>query len=136
MVLSSTLTVITALNLTNFASDGPLPYTHIPHDRAFRSSELAPFATNMQIQLLECSSIPTGPQIRVVINDGVVPLTGIKGCPEREDGMCPVETFVKAQKETIADSDWEWACHGDWEVSPGTDWETVTGTPPRKPGKK
>ena len=42
--------VITALNLTTFAESGPLPYTHIPHDRTFRSAELAPFATNIQFQ--------------------------------------------------------------------------------------
>lgn len=42
--------VITALNLTTFAQSGPLPYTHIPHDRTFRSAELAPFATNIQFQ--------------------------------------------------------------------------------------
>jgi len=46
--------------------------------------------------------------------------------------MCPVETFVKAHKETIGDSDWNWECHGDWEIPPGTDWVTTTGTPPKK----
>ena len=42
--------VITALNLTTFAESGPLPYTHIPHERTFRVAELAPFATNVQFQ--------------------------------------------------------------------------------------
>ena len=44
--------VITALNLTTFAASGPLPYTHIDHDRTFRVSELAPFATNVQFQCM------------------------------------------------------------------------------------
>ncbi|KAF9533657.1 phytase [Crepidotus variabilis] len=126
------LNIITALNLTNFAASGPLPHTHIPPNRSFRVSELAPFATNVQFQLLECSDIPTGPQIRIIINDGVVPLTGIKGCPQQKDGMCSVDAFVKAQKETIEDADWDWECHGDWEVPAGNEWETISGTPPRK----
>ncbi|KAG2001830.1 hypothetical protein CC2G_004959 [Coprinopsis cinerea AmutBmut pab1-1] len=121
---------ITGLNLTTFAEDGPLPYTHIPKNRKFRVAELAPFATNVQFQLLSCTSTP-GEQIRVIINDGVAPLHGIRGCPEQKDGMCPVEAFVEAQKEIIKDTDWQWGCHGDWEVPEGTEWETVTGQPPR-----
>lgn len=42
--------VLTALNLTNFAEDGPLPSDHIPKNRKFVASQLSPFATNMQVQ--------------------------------------------------------------------------------------
>ncbi|KAF5349620.1 hypothetical protein D9756_008974 [Leucocoprinus leucothites] len=125
------LNIITALNLTTFAEQGPLPYTHIPENRKFRVSELAPFATNMHFQLLECTSHPE-PQIRIIINDGVVPLTGIKGCPEQEDGMCPVATFVEGMREMIKSTDWIWDCHGDWEVPPGDQWNTTTGEPPKR----
>ena len=45
--------------------------------------------------------------------------------------MCPVDTFVRAQKETIEETDWYWGCHGNWTVPPGTEWETVTGQPPK-----
>ncbi|KAG6856725.1 hypothetical protein H0H87_001325 [Tephrocybe sp. NHM501043] len=122
--------VITALNLTNFATSGPLPYTHIPQNRSFEVSKLAPFATNLQFQLLECTSVP-GPQIRVIINDGVTPLTGIKGCPEQRDGMCPVDIFVKAQQELLLETDWEYDCHGDWTVPEGPAWNTTNGSPPK-----
>ena len=44
------LNIITALNLTSFAAGGPLPSDHIPKDRTFYSSKLAPFGTNMQFQ--------------------------------------------------------------------------------------
>ncbi|KAI0736900.1 phosphoglycerate mutase-like protein [Fomitopsis betulina] len=123
------LHVITALNLTTLAANGPLPADHIPKGQTFKASHLAPFATNIQFQLLSCSSIPD-PQIRVIINDGVVPLTGIRGCPDQEHGMCPVATFVTAQKEIIQETDWEWGCHGDWQVPPGSAWNTTTGSPP------
>ncbi|KAI0638912.1 phosphoglycerate mutase-like protein [Trametes polyzona] len=126
------LNVITALNLTNFAVDGPLPADHIPEHRAFKSSHLAPFATNIQFQLLTCDSHPD-PQIRIIINDGVVPLTGIRGCPEDRDGKCPVPAFVDAQREIIGKTDWNWACHGNWSVPPGPAWNTTTGDAP-EPG--
>ncbi|PCH38306.1 phosphoglycerate mutase-like protein [Wolfiporia cocos MD-104 SS10] len=123
------LHVITALNLTTLAANGPLPADHIPPHQTFKASHLAPFATNIQFQLLSCSSV-ADPQIRIIINDGVVPLTGIKGCPEQKDGMCPLATFVGAQKEIIQETDWEYVCHGDWEVPAGPAWNTTTGSPP------
>ncbi|KAG5727396.1 3-phytase A [Termitomyces sp. T112] len=124
------LNIITALNLTNFAMSGPLPYTHIPTNRSFEVSKLAPFGTNIQFQLLECTSVP-GPQLRIIINDGVTPLTGIKGCPEQRDGMCPVDTFVKAQKELLLETDWEYDCFGNWTVPEGDAWNTTIGSPPK-----
>ena len=111
---------------------------------------MAPFATNIQFQckdeifgfcgfvgrgvlfsVLSCTSEPD-PQIRVIINDGVVPLYGVEGCPDDKSGMCPVETFARAQQKLLDNVDWDWACHGNWEVGEGTDWETVTGDPPAK----
>ncbi|CCM02907.1 uncharacterized protein FIBRA_05021 [Fibroporia radiculosa] len=123
------LHVITALNLTTLASSGPLPADHIPSHRSFKASHLAPFATNIQFQLLSCSSVKD-PQIRIIINDGVVPLTGLKGCPVQQDGMCSLATFVEAQKEIIEETDWEYGCHGDWEIPAGPAWNTTTGSPP------
>ncbi|KAG6902042.1 hypothetical protein C0995_005252 [Termitomyces sp. Mi166 len=126
------LTILTALNLTNLAASGPLPWTRIPRHRSFEVSKLVPFATNVQFQLLQCTSVP-GPQIRIIINDGVVPLTGIKGCLEHPDGLCPVDTFVNAQKELLAETDWDWACNGNWTVPEGPEWITTTGSPPERP---
>ena len=90
---------------------------------------IKPFLTSLSL-VLECTSSP-GPQIRIIINDGVVPLTGIRGCPKQKDGMCPVETFVGAQKEIIRNTNWEYDCHGNWTVPPGTEWETLTGDTPK-----
>ncbi|KAI9509975.1 phosphoglycerate mutase-like protein [Russula earlei] len=125
------LNVITALNLSSFAANGPLPADHIPKHRSFRVSELAPFSTNVQFQLLSCPSRESE-QIRIIINDAVAPLTGIEGCPEDADGMCPIPTFVAAQKKIIASTDWEWSCHGDWDVPAGKEWNTTTGDAPSK----
>ena len=79
--------------------------------------------------MLSCSSTPD-PQIRIIINDGVVPLTGIRGCPEDKDGKCPLPMFVESMREIIGTTDWLWACHGDWSVPAGPAWNTTTGDPP------
>ncbi|KAF9242010.1 histidine phosphatase superfamily [Melanogaster broomeanus] len=120
------LNVLTALNLSGFAATGPLPSDYIPEDRSFRTAELASFSTNIQFQLLACNSEP-GPQIRVIVNDGVVPLHVLRGCPENAHGMCSVDAFVNAQKETIGSTDWAFACLGDWEVPEA--WNTTVGYP-------
>ncbi|KAJ7368842.1 phosphoglycerate mutase-like protein [Mycena albidolilacea] len=123
------LQVLTALGLSTLAAKGTFPADHIPQNRTFRSRELAPFVTNVHFQLLSCTSLP-GPQIRVIVNDGVVPLTGLAGCGAQKDGMCSAEAFVEAQRENIGKTDWEWACHGDWDVP--EEWETTTGEPPAR----
>ncbi|KAF8752010.1 histidine acid phosphatase family [Rhizoctonia solani] len=112
--------------------DEPLPWTHIPPKRKFQSSQAAPFATNMQIQLLSCASQPE-PQLRV-INDGVVALDGLDQCPTNKDGLCPLDAFVAAQKASLAKADFDWTCHGEWELPEGPEWNTTTGTPPPRPG--
>ncbi|KAF9256260.1 phosphoglycerate mutase-like protein [Marasmius fiardii PR-910] len=101
--------VITALNLTTFAEDGPLSYDHIPKERKFRTSQLSSYGSNIQFQLLSCSG-ESEPQTRIIINDGVVPLAGIEGCHPNEYSLCTVETFVRAQKKMLDMVDWDWAC--------------------------
>lgn len=71
--------------------------------------------------------------IRIVVNDGPVPLTGIQGCPLSSSGLCPLSTFIEAQKATIREVDWEWGCSGNWEVPEGNAWETLGGWYPKKP---
>ncbi|KAJ7850562.1 phytase [Mycena leptocephala] len=134
------LNVLTALNLSTLATEGSLPADHIPKHPMFRVSQLPPFATNVQFQrmsyytdtyvdtVLECTSVP-GPQIHIIVNDGVVPLTGIAGCAAQKDGMCAVDAFVAAQKEIIGATDWAYDCYGNWTIPDG--WETTTGEPPR-----
>lgn len=119
--------VIAALNLTSFAAEGPLPTDHIPSNRTFRVSELAPFATNMQFQLLSCDE-REDEQIRIIINDAVAPLDGIEGCGKDALGLCAVPKFVDAQKKIIANTDWEYACEAEWDIPEG--WYTTTGDPP------
>ncbi|KAG1849295.1 phosphoglycerate mutase-like protein [Suillus subalutaceus] len=118
---------LTALNISSFAAMGPLPTDRIPERRTFRTAELAPFATNVQFQLLSCST-EHDPQIRVIVNDGVTPLANLKGCRDHPDGMCSIHAFIDAQKENIRSTDWDFVCNADWTIPDG--WETTTGYPP------
>jgi hypothetical protein len=84
----------------------------------------------MQFQLLSCDGRPDE-QIRIIINDAIAPLTGIEGCEEDTYGLCPVPTFITAQKKVIEHTDWSYACDGEWDVPSGHDeWQTTTGDPP------
>ena len=82
--------------------------------------------------VLDCADFD-GRQIRIIVNDGAVPLVGIEGCPEQKDGMCPLDTFIRAQSRIVQNTDWEWGCFGNWTVPAGKEWETVTGDYPPKP---
>lgn len=84
--------------------------------------------------VLECPAFSSSQRIRVILNDGVVSLTGIEGCPTQKDGLCAVDTFVSAQKKLVSaqkklveGADWGWTCHGNWTVSEGDAWRTTTG---------
>ena len=111
------------MNLTSFAQSGPPPLDHIPRQRSFVASRstlppdspsfadirrICPFATNLQVQVLSCSER----QVRIILNDAVVPLTGISGCPDDEDGLCPIETFVAGMQTLIGEVDWVRDCGG------------------------
>ena len=103
------------------------------------SNRISPFATNMQFQVLSCPSEAYGideaeesrksdEYIRVILNDAAVPLTGIQGCPENDDGKCPMATFVSSIQQIIGSIDFAKEClgHGaeiDYRA------ETTTGSP-------
>jgi hypothetical protein len=110
--------VLTALNLSTLAAGGPLPADHIPKDQSFVRSRLAPFSTNVQFQrasllvapspaapqlmngiVLNCAG--SGDNIRVIVNDGVVPLTGVDGCAADQYGRCVLDKFVAGQRRCI-----------------------------------
>lgn len=66
----------------------------------------------MQFQVLACDGSPDDrpTHIRLILNDGVVPLTGLRGCPDDEDGKCPLDVFVSALKEIISEVDFAQEC--------------------------
>lgn len=112
--------IYVAMNFTNFIRSGPLPSSHIPRKLSYRTDEVMPFAVNLVGQVLSCPAhdqeAPGEPtHIRWVLNDGVLPLSGIDGCGHHKHGMCELDTFIRAMKQRIDEIDYDCACHGDYE---------------------
>ncbi|KAI0686814.1 phosphoglycerate mutase-like protein [Cytidiella melzeri] len=129
--------ILSAMNLTSFNTAGPLPLTHIPANNAYHVAQIAPFASQLLGQVLECpASLKNAtlvPSIRWILNDGVVPLTGIKQCASHKnaDGLCPLDSFVAGIQELVADEDWTYDCTANYTSTPGVPNTITNGKPPR-----
>jgi len=113
--------VAVALNLTSLASSGPLPTDHIKRNRQWIISHIAPLATNLVAQVLSCpssdSSSSSGPtHVRWIINDAVVPLTGVKGCGPNKHGLCDLPTYISGMQERIAEVDFQFDCFANYTI--------------------
>ncbi|KAH8929993.1 phosphoglycerate mutase-like protein [Atractiella rhizophila] len=127
--------ILTALNFTLFSRGGPLPSTHIPppEKRSYVTTRVAPFAANLQIQVMTCEDDANEQRdgrekedvVRFILNDAVLPLEDIKGCASDEEGRCKLETVVSALKERIQEVDFAEDCFGDYRY----DTNITTGRP-------
>lgn len=71
-------------------------------------------------QVMTCGN-NTGPShIRFLINDAAMPLTGIVGCPDDKDGLCPFSTFVAGMNQRIAEVDWDNDCTANYTIPSDT----------------
>ncbi|KAF8912976.1 phosphoglycerate mutase-like protein [Gymnopilus junonius] len=110
-------TFYVAMNFSSLAGNGPLPTDHIPKDQTYFVNQLAPFGSNLVGQVLSCpasSSKPT--HIRWILNDGVLPLTGIKGCKSNSNGLCDLDAFIAGMKQRIEEVDFNLGCFGNITV--------------------
>ncbi|KXN83924.1 3-phytase A [Leucoagaricus sp. SymC.cos] len=115
--------IFTAMNFTNFIRSGTLPSKEMPLKLSYKMDEVMPFATNLVGQVLSCpargehhcsgSREPT--HIRWILNDGVLPLTGINGCNHDKNGMCEFGAFIDGMKQRMEEVDYDFACRGDYE---------------------
>ena len=82
---------------------------------------MVPFAANLVGQVVSCPAANgTGdkePYIRFILNDGVVPLTGVSHCEENKDGLCPLGNFVEGLRERIAEVDFHYDCFANYTAS-------------------
>ncbi|KAF8998408.1 histidine phosphatase superfamily [Cyathus striatus] len=122
-------TIFVAMNFTSLVDNGPLPTDHIPKRQTYFVNQIAPFATNLVGQVLSCPASGTPTHIRWILNDAVLPLTGIEGCKSNKDGMCELPTFIKAMEQRIEEVDFEFDCFGNYTI-PSPD-EIVDGQFPK-----
>ena len=66
--------------------------------------------------------------IRWLLNDAVIPLTGIQGCTADSNGLCTMDAFVNAMKKQIRDVDFAFDCFANFSV-PIPD-NIIDGRPP------
>jgi hypothetical protein len=79
-------------------------------------NKISPFGSNMVGQVLSCPAAAKPTHIRWILNDAVVPLTGIKGCKADADGLCPLETFIAGMQQRVAEVDFTFGCFGNYTV--------------------
>lgn len=119
--------VIAALNLTQYSAF--LPNDHIPENQSWTTSNLVPFGARLVTQVMSCSSSnSTSKYVRLVLNDAVQNMTGITGCPDDPNGMCPFDAFVTAQQGMIAQANFDVACFANYTIPPG--YNVTNGSPP------
>ncbi|KAJ7239615.1 histidine phosphatase superfamily [Mycena haematopus] len=118
-------TIVVAMNFTSLAATGPLPATHIPPNRSYIVNQISPFGANLVGQVLSCAASPpsappptssTPTHIRFLLNDAVVPLTGITNCGSSSEGLCAFDTFVSGMQQRIKEIDFAFGCFGNYTV--------------------
>ncbi|KAA1471753.1 phosphoglycerate mutase-like protein [Dentipellis sp. KUC8613] len=108
--------IVTAMNFTSLSSSGPLPTDHIQKDRQWIVTHISPFASNMVGQVLSCPASDKPTHIRFVLNDAVVPLTGIKGCKADKNGLCELSSFISGLQQRISEIDYQFDCFANYTV--------------------
>ncbi|KAK9458186.1 histidine phosphatase superfamily [Dipodascopsis uninucleata] len=107
------ISVLTALGIP-FEN---LPSNSMLHPRLFVASRLTPFGARLYIELIDCPEF-SETQVRLKLNNRVLPLTGVGSCPTSPDGFCPLNTFIDALKIATAAVDYDNVCFGvpvGWE---------------------
>ncbi|GAA5906071.1 hypothetical protein JCM8208_006334 [Rhodotorula glutinis] len=127
----SILDALTALNLTALTRGGPPPTSHLSTSHTFVASRIVPFATHLQIQVLECAPSKPTKQIRFIVNDAVVPLEGsFDGCGADPNGLCAYETVLAGLIKRNDEIDFDYACNGNYSVPA---YGSITdGLPPKR----
>jgi hypothetical protein len=109
-------TILVAMNFTSLAASGPLPTDHMPEDRSYMVNQIAPFGTNLVGQVLSCPASDEPTHIRWILNDAVLPLTGVQGCKANSDGLCDLKTYIAAMQKRIKEVDFNFDCFGNYTV--------------------
>lgn len=133
------ISVLTAMSF-DYLKDPP-SLTQFPPNatRHFILSHLTPFAARFVTEVIGCgasspapvhayrtqytpnqygysSSNATHKFIRMRLNNGILPLSTIRGgaCGNRTDGMCDLSSFVQSQQNAYKLSNYNYACFGNY----------------------
>jgi len=95
--------------------------TELSIPKTYLINQIVPFSANLVGQVLSCpasfSSQNSGPtHIRWILNDAVVPLTGISGCVEDKNGLCELDIFTSGMKQRIEEIDFNFDCFANYSI--------------------
>lgn len=117
------LDTLTAFNLTALFSGPPLDVTGNRQQNSFVASKVVPFATHFTTQVLSCPAYSPTKQIRFILNDAVIPISGsYPGCPEDPSGLCSFDTVVGVLKKRSDEIDFDYDCFANYTASAGQDY--------------
>ncbi|KAJ3995787.1 phosphoglycerate mutase-like protein [Lentinula boryana] len=108
--------VLPAMNFSFLAAGGPLPLDHIPENQTYIVQKISPFASRLVGQVLSCPASDTPTHIRWLLNDGVLPQSGIQGCGYDPNGLCEFNTFVAGMKQRIEEVDFVFDCYANYSL--------------------
>lgn len=108
-------TIDMALTGLGLAKDTPkLSTSARKNGRKFSTSVQVPFAAQMVWEKFSCEKSFKGPQVRLVLNEAVVPLSGCEDGKTKKYGTCSLEKFVKSQSKATSikwgDKAWNATC--------------------------
>ncbi|KAK9477919.1 histidine phosphatase superfamily [Lipomyces japonicus] len=110
------ISILTALGIPF----GNLPSNTLLQPRLFVASRLTPFGGRLYVELIDCPEF-SETQVRLKLNNRVLPLTGVGSCPSSKDGFCSLSTFIDALKIATSKVDYDNVCFGvpkGWENAP------------------
>ncbi|KAJ9497622.1 hypothetical protein H2202_007046 [Exophiala xenobiotica] len=114
------LDTLTAFNLTALFNGPALNISMNQGRNSFVASMVVPFATHFTTQILECPAMKPSKQIRFIVNDAVIPVSGSHpGCPDDPNGLCPFDTMVSVLQKRINEIDYNYDCFANYTATAG-----------------
>ncbi|KAK5200448.1 hypothetical protein LTR92_000991 [Exophiala xenobiotica] len=114
------LDTLTAFNLTALFNGPALNISMNQRRNSFVASMVVPFATHFTTQILECPAMKPSKQIRFIVNDAVIPVSGSHpGCPDDPNGLCPFDTMVSVLQKRINEIDYNYDCFANYTATAG-----------------
>lgn len=96
-----------------------LMYAELRTCQTYHVHDIAPFTSNLVAQVVSCpassGSTDSASYIRFLLNDGVVPLTGISHCETPDaNGLCLLDNFIQGMQKRIAEVDFVYDCYANY----------------------
>jgi len=67
-------------------------------------------------QVLSCPASTNPTHIRWILNDAVIPLTGINGCKSDENGLCEISAFISGMQQRLEEIDFNFDCFANYTI--------------------